>query len=62
MDRLGEIHQLIVPVAGYRVIVNLEVLVMTWIVFFMLIAFGFVAARRRNRLPGSAQVIGEIIA
>jgi F-type H+-transporting ATPase subunit a len=61
MDRLGEIHQLIVPVAGYRVVVNLEVLVMTWIVFFMLITFGFIAARRRNRLPGSVQVVGEII-
>jgi F-type H+-transporting ATPase subunit a len=61
MESLGEIHQLIVPVAGYRMVINLEVLVMTWVVFVMLIVFGCIAARRGKRLPGTIQVIGEIV-
>ena len=34
---------------------------MTWIVFGVLIAFGYLASRRRNRLPGPLQVVGELL-
>ncbi len=61
MDRLGEIHQLIIPIAGYRVAVNLEVLVMTWIVFAVAILFGLIAGRRHQLMPGPVQIVGEII-
>jgi F-type H+-transporting ATPase subunit a len=61
MDRLGEIHQLIIPLHGYTVTINLEVLVMTAIVFFIALTFGFVAGRKKNLLPGPIQVIGELI-
>mgnify|MGYP001548621658 FL=1 len=35
MDRLGEIHQLLIPLPGYTITINLEVLVMTAVVFFI---------------------------
>ena len=41
MEELGKIHQLIIPVFGYNITLNLEVIVMTWIVFFVLIVFWF---------------------
>ncbi|MGD8251545.1 MAG: F0F1 ATP synthase subunit A [Desulfobacterales bacterium] len=61
MDRLGEIHQLIIPIAGYQVAINLEVLVMTWIVFTVAILFGVIAGRRRQLMPGPVQILGEIL-
>lgn len=61
MDRLGEIHQLIWNLAGYRVTINLEVLVMTGVVMVLLVGFSFAAGRQKTLIPGSLQVIGEII-
>ena len=61
MDRLGEIHQLIIPLPGYTVTINLEVLVMSGIVFFLALTFGFAAGRKKSLLPGPVQVIGELI-
>lgn len=61
MDRLGEIHQLIIPFTGYRVTINLEVLVMTWIVFLVIGVFGLIAVRKRALLPGPLQTIAEVV-
>jgi F-type H+-transporting ATPase subunit a len=61
MDRLGEIHQLLIPLPGYTITINLEVLVMTGIVFFLSLTFGFVASRPKKILPGRLQLIGELI-
>jgi F-type H+-transporting ATPase subunit a len=61
MDRLGEIHQLIIPIAGYQVAINLEVLVMTWIVFMVAILLGVIAGSRRQLMPGPVQIVGEIL-
>ncbi len=61
MDELGKIHQLIVSFLGSELTFNLEAIAMTWIVFGLLIGFGYLASRKRNRFPGSLQVIGELL-
>lgn len=61
MNEIGRIHQLIIPVGGYKLAFNLDVIMMTWIVIGVLLIFGFIAARRRNILPGPVQVVGELI-
>jgi len=61
MEELGRIHQLIIPVGGYDITINLEVVLMSWIVIAALVLFGFFAARRQQLLPGPLQQIGEMI-
>jgi F-type H+-transporting ATPase subunit a len=60
MDELGKIHQLIIPVMGHNITLNLEVIIMTWLVISVLILFGFFAARKKSMLPGPLQVVGEL--
>jgi F-type H+-transporting ATPase subunit a len=61
MEELGKIHQLIIPVFGHNIALNIEVIVMTWIVFFVLIVFGFFTTWKRDLLPRPMQVLGELI-
>jgi F-type H+-transporting ATPase subunit a len=61
MKELGKLHQLIIPIGGYNITVNLEVIVMTWIVFAVLIVLGFAATRKRSILPRPIQTLGEMI-
>ena len=61
MEELGKIHQLIIPIFGHNIALNLEVIVMTWIVFFVLIVFGFFTTWKRDLLPKPMQVLGELI-
>ena len=61
MDKLGKIHQLIIPIFGYHVTINLEVIIMTWMVFAVLIIFGLFASAKRDLLPRPIQVLGELI-
>jgi F-type H+-transporting ATPase subunit a len=61
MNELGKIHQLIVPFLGSELTFNLEAIAMTWIVFGLLIGFGYLASRSRSRLPGPLQVVGELL-
>jgi len=61
MEELGKIHQLIIPLFGHNIALNLEVIVMTWIVFFVLIVFGFFTTWKRDLLPKPMQVLGELI-
>ncbi len=61
MDRLGELHQLLLPVSGYVVTVNVESVVMSLIVISLLIGFGIVAGRRSSLRPGSVQVLAEFV-
>ena len=60
MGELGLVHQLIIPVFGYTITLNLEVIVMTWIVITLLIIFGMSAARKKEIVPQPLQVLGEI--
>lgn len=62
MEELGKLHQLIVPFFGYRLAFNLEVIAMTWIVMAIILAFGYLATRKRSTIPGSVQVLGELFA
>ncbi len=41
MEDLGKLHQLIIPLGGYDITINLEVVLMTWIVFGLLIIIGY---------------------
>ncbi|UCH20057.1 MAG: F0F1 ATP synthase subunit A [Deltaproteobacteria bacterium] len=61
MENLGKIHQLIIPLFGYKITINLEVIIMTWIVFVVLIIFGLFASRKKDILPRPIQVLGEMI-
>jgi len=61
MGELGKLHQLIIPFFGYDITINLEVVLMTWIVFAILIFFGIMAARRAEILPRPVQVAGELL-
>jgi len=61
MENLGEIHQLIWDVGGYRVAINLEVLFMTAVAMLLLLGFCFAAGRQKALIPGALQTVGEII-
>lgn len=60
MGELGLVHQLIIKVFGYSITLNLEVIVMTWIVISFLLVFGMAAARNSSIVPKPLQVLGEI--
>jgi len=60
MQELGKIHQLIIPVMGYQLTFNIEVIIMTWIVIGLLIIFGIFTRRNRGLRPGPLQVAGEL--
>ena len=61
MGELGRLHQLIIPVFGHNITINLEVVVMTWIVFALLIMLGLFASYKRKILPRPIQALGELI-
>jgi len=61
MQELGKIHQLILTIAGYNLILNLEVMLMTWIVIGLLIVFGWLCASRRAIVPNRFQIVGELL-
>jgi F-type H+-transporting ATPase subunit a len=61
MGELGKLHQLIIPVFGHNITINLEVVIMTWIVFALLIVLGLFARRKKNILPRPIQALGELI-
>ncbi len=60
MGELGLIHQLIIPISGYTITLNLEVILMTWIVFAILIVFGIFSTYKKNVVPRPLQVVGEL--
>ncbi len=60
MGDLGRIHQLIIPMGGHVATLNLEVIVMTWIVIVLLLVFGYLATRNRGRVPQLMQIVGEM--
>ena len=61
MGELGRLHQLIIPFFGHDITINLEVILMTWIVFAVLIVFGLFASRKRGILPRPIQALGELV-
>lgn len=61
MGNLGEIHQLIVSLGGWKLVFNIEPILMSWIVFALLLVFGVLAARKREFVPRRFQILGEMI-
>jgi F-type H+-transporting ATPase subunit a len=51
----------VITVAGYKVVLNLEVILMTLIVFGGLILFALLATRKRGFVPQRFQVVAEMI-
>ena len=51
MGELGLIHQLIIPIGGYQITLNLEVMAMTWIVILMLLFLGFWPPAKKQWSP-----------
>jgi F-type H+-transporting ATPase subunit a len=60
MNELGKIHQLIISIGGHNITINIEVVIMTWIVIAILLIFGFFAARKKELFPSSLQTVGEL--
>ncbi len=60
MQELGKIHQLIIPLGGHEITLNLEVILMTWIVIIVLILVGFLSTHKRALNPGTMQIFGEL--
>ncbi len=60
MGELGKIHQLIIPIGDYQITLNLEVILMTWIVIIILILVGFLSTRKRAINPRVMQIFGEL--
>ena len=61
MGELGKLHQLIIPFFGHNITINLEVILMTWIVFVLLIALGMFSTRNKAIVPRPLQTLGELI-
>jgi len=61
MGELGKLHQLIIPFWGHSITINLEVILMTWIVFALLIIMGLFASNKKSILPRPIQALGELI-
>jgi len=61
MGELGKLHQLIIPFWGHDITINLEVILMTWIVFALLIIMGLFASNKKSILPRPIQALGELI-
>jgi F-type H+-transporting ATPase subunit a len=60
MDDLGRIHQLIIPFLGHDITINLEVVLMTWIAFAILVVVGILSTRKRGIFPRAMQMFGEL--
>ncbi len=60
MGDLGRIHQLIIPFLGHDITINLEVVLMTWITFAILVVVGILSTRKRGIFPRSMQMFGEL--
>ena len=60
MGDLGRIHQLIIPFLGHDITINLEVVLMTWIAFAILVMVGIWSTRKRGIFPRSMQMFGEL--
>jgi F-type H+-transporting ATPase subunit a len=61
MEELGKITQLIIPLGGFQLAVNLDTILMTWIAIAVLLVFGGLAARAPQPVPGKLQSLGELI-
>lgn len=60
MQELGKIHQVIINLFGHQLTFNLELMIMTWIVFGLLLLFGWKCSSRRSMVPTRFQVVGEL--
>jgi F-type H+-transporting ATPase subunit a len=60
MQELGKIHQVIINLFGHQLTFNLELMIMTWIVFSILLLFGWKCSSRRSMVPSGFQVVGEL--
>ena len=60
MNELGKVYQLIIPFMGHKIILNIDVIIMTLIVFMILIVFGYFASRKKLLFPNSIQLAGEM--
>ncbi len=60
MGELGLIHQLLVTIGGHEFVINIDVVIMSWIVFTILLIFGYLSARKKDIFPGPVQALGEL--
>lgn len=59
MEDLTQIPQFIIHLFGFKLVFNVETIIMTWIVMAALILFGFLAVKKMDLLPNPFQVVAE---
>jgi len=62
MEELGKIKQIDFDILGYKLVFNIETIIMTCIVIFVLILFSVLARSRMGLIPNPFQVIAETLA
>ena len=61
MEEITHVPQWVFTIAGWRVVLNSETIIMSWVVMAMLVAFAILATRRMSILPGPWQTIAEVM-
>ncbi|MFZ7110110.1 MAG: F0F1 ATP synthase subunit A [Desulfatiglandales bacterium] len=60
MEDLTQIPQFVISLFGFKLVFNVETIIMTWIVMAGLIVFGFLAVKSVDLLPNPFQVVAEL--
>lgn len=61
MNEMGKVFQYILPIGDSKLAFNVHVIIFSWLVMFLLLIFGYLAARKKARLPGPFQALGEML-
>ena len=60
MEDLTKVPQFVINLFGFNLVLNVETIIMTWIVMAALILFGFLAVKKMDLLPNPFQVVAEL--
>ena len=61
MEEIGKVSHWVFHVGGTRLVVNSTTIMMTWVVIGFILAFAWVATRRRGLVPGVWQQLAELL-
>lgn len=61
MEEIGKVSQWVFYLGETRLVVNSTTITMTWVVICFILAFAWVATRRRGLVPGPWQQLAELV-
>lgn len=61
MEEIGKVSHWVFLIGDMRLVVNSTTLLMTWVVIGFVLAFAWVATRRRDMVPGPWQHLAELL-